>query len=111
MGRNGCESNLIYICGPTSDPSIEYGDKIERGFLLIAFVSPRHLVFVGVFAVASTLYVTVNFAPLNVWNATALPTKGAVPDGTGSDAGINWVGPIKVIASAPVGGLAMSGIP
>jgi len=66
---------------------------------------------VGLFAVASTLYVTVNFAPLNVWNATALPTKGAVPDAIGSDAGANWDGVIKVIATAPVGGLAISGTP
>ena len=43
-----------------------------------------------------------NFAPLNVWNATALPTKIAVPDGTGFDAGINWFGPINVIARGPV---------
>jgi hypothetical protein len=67
--------------------------------------------FVGVFAVASTLYVTVNFAPLNVWNETALPTKGAVPEGTGFDVGINCDGPIKDIAIAPVGSLARYGIP
>ena len=58
---------------------------------------------VGVFAVASTLYVTVNFAPLNVWNATALPTKGAVPEAIGSDAGANWHVEIKVIGTALVG--------
>ena len=46
-----------------------------------------------------------------MWNATALPTKGAVPDAIGSDVGTNWDGPIKVIATAPVGGLAISGIP
>jgi hypothetical protein len=79
-------------------------------YIILPFSSPgRH--FVGVFAVASTLYVTVNFAPLNVWNATAVPTKGALPDGTGLDEGINWFGPIKVIATAPVGGLAISGTP
>jgi hypothetical protein len=66
---------------------------------------------VGLFAVASTLYVTVNFAPLSVWNASALPTNGVVPDGTGSNEGINCDGPIKVIATAPVGGLAISGTP
>ncbi|MGA9150838.1 MAG: hypothetical protein WBZ36_09680 [Candidatus Nitrosopolaris sp.] len=38
---------------------------------------------------ASRLYVTVNFAPLSVWNATAFPTNGAVPDGTGFDEELN----------------------
>ena len=38
---------------------------------------------VRLFAVASTVYVTVNFAPPNATNPTTLPTKGAVPDGTG----------------------------
>lgn len=69
------------------------------------------VVFIGALAIASRLYVTVNFAPLNVWNATALPTKSAVPDGIGFPEGINCFGPIKVIATAPVGGFAISGTP
>jgi len=34
-------------------------------------------------------YVTINFAPLSVRKANMLPTNGAFPDGTGSDAGLN----------------------
>ena len=38
---------------------------------------------VSAFAVASTEYVTVNLAPLSVWNATAFPTKSMLPDAIG----------------------------
>jgi hypothetical protein len=47
------------------------------------------IIFIGVFAIASRLYVTVNFAPLSVWYATALPTKSPFPDGTGFDECMN----------------------
>jgi hypothetical protein len=38
---------------------------------------------VNAFVVASTEYVTVNVAPLSVWNATAFPTKSMLPDAIG----------------------------
>jgi hypothetical protein len=46
-----------------------------------------------------------------LWNASALPTKGAVPEAIGFDAGTNWDAPIKVIATEPVPNLAVSGTP
>jgi hypothetical protein len=81
-GHNMCiviNGSTIFLVSRTSNKqTIKTKRRRMEGFTLFLYG-------VNAFAVASTEYVTVNLAPLSVWNATAFPTKFMLPDAIGLD--------------------------
>ena len=59
------------------------------------------------FAVASTVYVTVNLSPLSVWNASALPANDVDPEAIGVPLDVF----VNDIATAPSPNCAINGCP